>query len=59
MKKLSIEGELTGPVMGHLTVVNVEIHHDGILLKQGKDSIVLDETQIKKLLIELNKEFTV
>lgn len=47
----------TGPVLGPLSMLSIEVHSDGVLLKQMGDTITLDKKQIKELLTELSKEF--
>lgn len=45
-------------VSGVIDQTAVEVHEDGIVLRQNGDTIVLDQKQIKQLINELNKEFS-
>lgn len=46
-------------VSGVLDRTAVAVDKDGIVLRQNGDTIVLDQKQIKQLISELTKEFSV
>lgn len=46
-------------ISGVIDQTAIQVHKDGIVLRQNGDTIVLDQKQIKQLISELNKEFSV